>query len=151
MYTSTRLESLSWAKSHTCSRKRAREMTSPGWCMRYSRTANSLAVRLTGTSPRWTVLAAGSRASPAAVRIGARVEAVHQIGNGLARREHEDRHPPPSLAELAADVETVDVGQPDVQDHRVEVTLAAHPHRILTAGLNVDRVAVLAERALQQG
>jgi hypothetical protein len=83
------------------------------------------------------------------VVVGTRIQAAHHVGDGLPRGEHEDRHPPRSPAKLAADIETVDIRQPDVQDDRIEVALAGHPDSIVAAGLDIDRVSILAERPLQ--
>jgi hypothetical protein len=75
---------------------------------------------------------------------------VHPVGDGLPGGKHEDRHPARSLPELTADIEPIDVPQPDVQDDRVVIAFAGHPHRIVAAGLGIDCVSVLAERPLQQ-
>jgi hypothetical protein len=55
------------------------------------------------------------------VVVGARIQAARHVGYGLSRGKHEDRHPSGSLAKLAADIESVDIRQPDVQDDRIEV------------------------------
>ena len=61
-----------------------------------------------------------------AVVLSLYARAAHHVGDGLPCSQHLDRHPSSSLAKLAADIETVDLRQPDVPDDRIEVALAGH-------------------------
>jgi len=53
------------------------------------------------------------------VVVGARVEAVDAVLDRLPRGEHEDGDPVARGAQAATDLETVDVGKPDVEHHAV--------------------------------
>ena len=53
------------------------------------------------------------------VVVGARIEPVDPVRDGIARGQHQDRKAVALAAEQAADLEPVDVGQPDVEHHRI--------------------------------
>jgi hypothetical protein len=54
------------------------------------------------------------------VVISTRVEACHSVSDGIARGEHEDRQAEPFGPEGAADLQSVDVGEADVEDDDVQ-------------------------------
>src|SRR5690606_5399620 len=84
------------------------------------------------------------------VVVGTRLEARHDVVGGGAGRDHDDRdvgHP----ADGAADVEAVDAGQHDVDQHDVG-GLALEGVEGLLAGVGLlDRPALVLERQLDRG
>jgi len=54
------------------------------------------------------------------VVVGARGKADHLVVLGSARRQHQDRQLRPDLAKPAADLEAVEAGQHQVEQHQVE-------------------------------
>jgi len=61
----------------------------------------------------------GEREGLAQVVVGPGVESRHAVLDFVARGEHEDTRPDPIGAQAAADLEPVDVGQPEVEDDEV--------------------------------
>src|SRR5581483_2226075 len=84
------------------------------------------------------------------VVVGTRVEPPHAVLERVAGGQHEDRGPHPSLAEPAADLESVHVRQHDVQDDRVGRGLGAAPQRVLARLGDGDRVALFLKAALEE-
>ena len=151
---------------------------SPAWRARYSSTANSRAVRATGTPARATSCVAGSttrsptsqahgplrgraaheRAQPrqqlaeverlGQVVVGADVEAADAVADLAARGEHEDRRPAVALAQRAADLEAVAAREHHVEDDGVVLPHRGLHERGVAVAGHVDRVALVAQPAL---
>ena len=78
------------------------------------------------------------------VVVGAEVERGHLVGLRLPDREHDDRHRRPS-PQAADDVEPVDAGQPEVQEHDVGMAGRRQVQRLLARCRLVDVVAARLE------
>ena len=83
------------------------------------------------------------------VVVGAQLEAEHLVDLLGLRGEHDDRHRR-ARADLAADVEAVDLGHHHVEHHEVEVVLAQAFERLTAVERAHHVVALLAERVGQQ-
>jgi hypothetical protein len=92
----------------------------------------------------------GERERLGQVVVGAGVEPRDPVGHRVARREHENGAPSAGLAQPAADLEAVDVGQHQVENDRVVGVLGPQPERVLPPPGHVDRVPLLLEGALEQ-
>ncbi len=147
--------------------------------IRYSSSSNSRWVSSTERSPRWTSCVSGfsdrsatvergaAARRPAAqqgaqageqllalerldeVVVGARVQALDARVDGVARGEHEDRHVV-GRAQPAGDLDAVELGQPEVEDHEVGVVGGRLAQRRLAVAGDAHLVAVQAQRALER-
>jgi hypothetical protein len=93
----------------------------------------------------------GQREGLGQVVVGALIQPVDAIVDGVARREHDDRHPQPVGAQPTARLEAVDVGEHDVEDHGVVVGRPHHPQRVRAADGDVGHDALGAQAAAQRG
>ena len=83
------------------------------------------------------------------VVVGARVEAVDAVGDGVARREHQDRHAIAGRAQAPADLEAVDVRHADVEHDGVGHGGRGLGERLLAALRHLHLVAGERQRAAQ--
>jgi len=92
----------------------------------------------------------GERERLGQVVVGAGVQTRDAIGDRVPRGEHQDGAPSPRFAQLPAHLEAVQVGQHQIQDDGVVGVLGPEPHGVLATAGDIDRVALLFERALEQ-
>ena len=79
------------------------------------------------------------------VVVGAGIEPLDPVVDGVARGEHQDRRVVTGAAHAAAHGEPVDVGQPEVEDQRVRGGLRQRLERLAARGHGHHLVALEAE------
>ena len=79
--------------------------------------------------------------------VGAAVESLDAVANGLARGQHQDRRPHAALAQAPAGLEAGEAGQHDVEHDRVVLDGLGHPQRLLAAGGDVRREPLFPDRS----
>ena len=85
------------------------------------------------------------------VVVGAGVEPGHPVADRVARGQHQDRHLGPRRPDAAGDLETRDVGQPDVEDDDLDAARRLGDVEAVEAGRGrLDHVAILFEQATKQ-
>ncbi len=88
----------------------------------------------------------GQREGLRHVVVAADGEAGQLVLQGVARRQEEDRHPQPVRTQPPGDLESVEVGQHDVEDHEVRRILLGLRQGLAPGHRFVDREALVAQR-----
>jgi hypothetical protein len=83
------------------------------------------------------------------VVVGARFQSPHFVVLRAPCREHQDRQARPRHAQLAAHLDTVDLGQHEVEQHQVESLLGAARERHLAVARAHHLVAGAGEQVLE--
>ena len=83
------------------------------------------------------------------VVVGARVQPLDARLDGVARGQHQDRHVV-GRAQAAGDLDPVELGQPEVEDHEVGVVGGRLAQRGLAVTGDAHLVALQAQRALER-
>jgi hypothetical protein len=84
------------------------------------------------------------------VVVGAGAEAQHDVHLLVARRQHHDRQRRRAAPQPPADLDAVDVGEAQVEQHEVGPRRVDGDQRVGTAGTAHDVVAALAQHQLQR-
>ena len=84
------------------------------------------------------------------VVVGADVQPLDAVVDGVARGQHQDRGAVPGLAQAPADLEAVELGHEDVQDDRVGRALGKHVQGLLAVLGEGDIVVVEPQRTLER-
>ena len=84
------------------------------------------------------------------VVVRAGVQAADPVADLVAGGEHQHGHPDTGLPQPAAQLEAVEAGQHDVQDDRRIGILGRHPQAVRAVAGDVNGMALLLERALDQ-
>ena len=77
------------------------------------------------------------------------VEALDPVVDRVARGQHQDRGPVARLAHPATDLEAVELGHPDIEDHRVGRRFRERVERLLAVTRELDVVAVESQGTLE--
>ena len=84
------------------------------------------------------------------VVVGAGVEAVDAVRDGVARGQHQHRRAVAGGAQPAADLEPVGLGHQHVEHDRVRRLVGERVERLAAVGGELDPVAVHAQRAIER-
>src|ERR1039457_6357604 len=91
------------------------------------------------------VTPAGERPQP-----GGEFQPAHPVSHAVSRGQHEHRGPLSLFPEPAAELESVEVREHDIQDDRPVGVLGGQPHAVLAAAGDVDGVPFLLKRAFEE-
>ena len=84
------------------------------------------------------------------VVVGAGVEPLHAVRDGVARGEHQHGRAVAGGPQAAADLEPVGLGHQDVEDDRVGRLVGERVERLAAVGGELDAVAVHPQRAVER-
>ena len=84
------------------------------------------------------------------VVVGAGVEALHAVRDGVAGGEHQHRRAVAGRPQAPADLEPVGLGHQDVEDDRVRRLVGERVERLAAVGGELHAVAVHPQRAIER-